>query len=208
MSNLITVDEFKILAPNANDPQKWVDAMHSVLPSYEITRGNRLAMFIAQCGHESGGFTILQENLNYSAQGLRKIFSKYFPTDELAAQYARQPEKIANRVYANRMRNGNEASGDGWKFRGRGIIQLTGRDNYERLSEFIWEDPSVLSDNPDLLADHYISLHGAGWYWERTGLNAFSDRDDILTVTKRINGGTHGLADRTSRYELAKKVLS
>ena len=108
--SLITVEEFVQLAPKAKNPDKWVAAINSVLPSYNITRGNRLAMFIAQCGHESAGFTVMQENLNYSADGLRKIFGKYFPTMELAQQYARQPEKIANRVYANRMGNGDESS--------------------------------------------------------------------------------------------------
>lgn len=205
--SLITIEEFKELAPRAKDPDRWVGAINAVLPSYEITRGNRLAMFMAQCGHESNGFSVLEENLNYSATGLRKIFGKYFPTDSIAAQYARQPEKIANRVYANRMSNGPESSGDGWKFRGRGIIQLTGKFNYMGLSTFIWEDETVLLDTPELLVDQHISLHGAGWYWSKTKLNAPSDRGDVLTVTKRINGGTHGLDDRQQRFNQAKRFL-
>lgn len=206
--SLITIEEFTQLAPKAKNPDKWVAAMNSVLPSYNITRGNRLAMFIAQCGHESAGFTVMQENLNYSADGLRKIFGKYFPTQELAQQYARQPEKIANRVYANRMGNGDESSGDGWKYRGRCSIQITGKSNYTNLSTYIWDDASILLNDPDLLLDEYISLHGAGWYWERTKLNDYCDRDDIVSVTKRINGGNHGSSDREARYAAAKKVLA
>ena len=165
---------------------------------------NRAAHFFAQTAHESGGFKAFSENLNYSAKGLRGIFRKYFPTDALANAYARQPMKIANRVYASRMGNGPESSGDGWKFRGRGFLQLTGHDNYKALSEYI-NRPDIM-DNPDLVAGE-LAIESALWFFDRNKLWSICDQGindgAILALTKRINGGTHGLEDRklkTKKY--------
>lgn len=171
----------------------------------------RAAHFFAQCAHESGNFKAFSENLNYNAKGLRKTFRKYFPTDALAAQYQRKPEMIANRVYVSRMGNGNEASGDGWRFRGRGAIQLTGKNNYQAFSDYI-KDPEVMT-NPDIVSTKY-SFESAMFFFETNKLWAICDRgvDDntILALTRRINGGTHGLADRnekTKRYATMLGVI-
>jgi putative chitinase len=165
---------------------------------------NRAAHFFAQTAHESGNFKAFSENLNYSAKGLRGIFRKYFPTDALANAYARQPQKIANRVYANRMGNGPESSGDGWKFRGRGALQLTGHDNYQAFANYI-NRPDVMT-NPDLVAGE-LCFESALWFFDRNKLWGICDQGvndaAILALTKRINGGTHGLDDRklkTKKY--------
>lgn len=164
----------------------------------------RQAAFLAQIGHESAAFTAVRENLNYSHRALRNIFGKYFPTDELAKQYARQPEKIANRVYANRMGNGDEASGDGWRFRGRGLIQLTGKNNYTSCSADVHVD---LIENPEWLESPQGAVSSALWYWNKNNLNSFADVEDIRGMTKRINGGYHGLDDRIEKYQRAKEIL-
>jgi len=180
----------------------------SVAEKFGVTTPLRLAHFLAQCAHESGNFTAVKENLNYSADGLRKIFGKYFPTDALAAQYARQPEKIANRVYASRMGNGNEASGDGFKFRGRGYIQLTGKENYAAFDKIVEED--ILA-NPDLVATKYPLL-SAAFFFNKNGLWAICDKGDsidiVTMVTKRVNGGTHGLEDRITKFRLFNSSLN
>lgn len=163
---------------------------------YKLNR-NRAAHFFAQCAHESGGFKAFSENLNYSAQGLRNIFGKYFPTAELANAYARQPAKIANRVYANRMSNGPEASGDGFAFKGRGALQLTGRANYQAFADYI-NRPDIMT-NPDLVATE-LAFESALWFFDKNKLWSICDQGitdaAILQLTKRINGGTHGLDDR------------
>ena len=163
---------------------------------YKLNR-NRAAHFFAQCAHESGGFKAFSENLNYSAQGLRNIFGKYFPNEALANAYARQPAKIANRVYANRMSNGDEASGDGFAFRGRGALQLTGRANYQAFADYI-NRPDVMT-NPDLVATE-LAFESALWFFDKNKLWSICDQGitdaAILQLTKRINGGTHGLEDR------------
>jgi putative chitinase len=182
----------------------WYEALSAILPEYEINTPQRVAAFVAQCAHESGNFRMLKENLNYRAVTLRKIFPKYFPTDELAAQYAGKPEKIANRVYGGRMSNGPEESGDGWKFCGRGLIQLTGKDNYTRYAQ-------SLEISLDEAAEHLTTFEGcvqsAAWFWEANNLNQWADSADILTMTKRINGGTIGLEDRIKHYNHAMHVL-
>ena len=174
---------------------------------FNITTNLRLAHFLAQCAHESGGFKLTTENLNYSAAGLQTVFSKYF-TAKTAEAYARRPEKIANRVYANRMGNGDEASGEGWKYRGRGYIQLTGKDNYKSFDNTVGED--ILA-NPDLVAAKY-PLASAAFFFERNKLWALCDRgsDDITvtTVTKRVNGGTNGLADRLQYFKEFYNLLT
>jgi putative chitinase len=182
----------------------WTDALNKILPDYGIDTPQRVAAFIAQAAHESGNFTALHENLNYRAVTLRKVFPKYFPTDEMAAQYAQQPERIANRVYANRMGNGPEESGDGFRYCGRGLIQLTGQQNYQNFADSI-ETP--LDQIPDFLQTFEGAVQSACWFWENNNLNQYADTDDILTMTKRINGGTIGLEDRTRHYEHAKHVF-
>jgi putative chitinase len=166
---------------------------------------NRAAHFFAQTAHESGNFKAFSENLNYSAKGLRGIFGKYFPTDALARAYERKPEKIANRVYANRMGNGDEASGEGWKFRGRGPLQLTGKNNYRAFGKYIGREQEVL-DNPDIVANE-LGFESALWFFDANKLWGICDQGvndaAILALTKRINGGTHGLDDRklkTKKY--------
>jgi putative chitinase len=165
---------------------------------------DRAAHFFAQTAHESGGFKAFSENLNYSAKGLRGIFGKYFPTDALARAYERQPMKIANRVYANRMGNGDEASGEGWLFRGRGSLQLTGKFNFKAFSDYIGR-PDVMT-NPDLVATE-LAFESALWFFDKNKLWGICDQGvndaTILALTKRINGGTHGLDDRklkTKKY--------
>ena len=166
---------------------------------------NRAAHFFAQTAHESGNFKAFSENLNYSAKGLRGIFGKYFPTDALARAYERKPEKIANRVYANRMGNGDEASGDGWKYRERGPLQLTGKNNYRAFGKYIGREQEIL-DNPDLVANE-LGFESALWFFDANKLWSICDQGvndaTILALTKRINGGTHGLDDRklkTKKY--------
>ena len=189
-------------------PASVIAELPTIIEKSNITTANRLAHFLSQCSHESGGFTVLRENLNYSADGLRRVFPKYFPTPEIAAQFARQPEKIANKVYASRMGNGAEASGDGYKFRGRGFIQLTGHDNYKAFGTFLNED--ILS-NPDLVATKYPLL-SAAFFFNRNNLWTICDQGDsdavIKSLTKRINGGFNGLEDRIAKFRLYKPLIS
>lgn len=181
------------------------DAVLAQIPDtvakFDLGTPLRLAHFLAQCGHESAGFKAVSENLNYGAKGLQSIFKKYFPTEAKALEYERKPEKIANLVYANRMSNGDEASGDGFRFRGRGYIQLTGRANYTSFNKFVDDDVVV---NPDLVATKYPLL-SAGWFFHSNGLHKLADGGAtdavVTTVTKRVNGGTIGLADRISHFK-------
>lgn len=182
----------------------WYEALCKILPDYDINTVPRVAAFLAQCAHESGGFRALKENLNYRAVTLRKVFPKYFPTDELANAYAQKPEMIANRVYGGRMGNGDEHSGDGFRYCGRGLIQLTGKENYTRFAESI-ETP--VEEIPEFLATFEGAIQSACWFWETTNLNQYADSGDILTMTKRINGGTIGLEDRKKHYAHAMHVL-
>jgi len=188
------------------------DAVIALIPDtaqkFQINTPLRLAHFLAQCGHESGGFKATQENLNYSAKGLRGIFGKYFPTDALAEQYQRKPEAIASRVYGGRMGNGAEPTKEGYKFRGRGYIQLTGKDNYTAFGKAINED--VIS-NPDLVSSKYALL-SAAWFFSKNGLHKMADEgatDAVVTkITKRVNGGTIGLADRIKHFKEYYSLLS
>jgi len=182
----------------------WYEALCKILPDYDINTVPRVAAFLAQCAHESGGFRALKENLNYRAVTLRKVFPKYFPTDDLANAYAQKPEMIANRVYGGRMGNGDEHSGDGFRYCGRGLIQLTGKENYTRFAESI-ETP--VEEIPEFLATFEGAIQSACWFWETTNLNQYADSGDILTMTKRINGGTIGLEDRKKHYAHAMHVL-
>ena len=203
----LTLDQLRQLLPKNPYVEYWHKALIQLLPDYEINSKERIAAFVAQCAHESGNFMVLTENLNYRWQSLRKIFPKYFPTDELAQQYANMSNKqeaIANRIYANRMGNGDEASGDGWRYRGRGLIQLTGKDNYT------WFAIS-LEITPEEATEYLTTFEGAAqsacWFWETNKLNQWADAGDILTLTRRINGGTIGLEDRIKHYKHALHVL-
>lgn len=181
-------------------PDSVIAQIPFVVNQYKINTALRLSHFLAQCGHESANFRAVKENLNYSAEGLTKTFKKYFPTLEIAKDYARQPEKIASKVYANRMGNGNEASKDGFKYLGRGFIQLTGKANYIEFDKSVQED---IINNPELVATKY-PLASAAWFWNKNGLNAIADKgatDAVITsITKRVNGGTIGLADRIQHF--------
>jgi putative chitinase len=202
-----TINKLARCIPNNKQPEVWFGLLNEHLPNFRIDTVERVAGFISQCQHESNDFTILQENLNYSWQGLRATFPKYFPTDSEAQKFHRRPELIANRVYANRMANGNEASGDGWKFRGRGIIQITGRHNYTECSRYLFKDDRLV-DNPDMLTDPTFAILGACWFWERNKLNEICDRRDVVLLSRRINGGTIGLDDRLKKWDRAIAVLS
>lgn len=182
----------------------WYEALCQLLPDYEIDTPQRVAAFIAQCAHESGGFRFLKENLNYRAESLMRTWPRHFPTIEIARQYERQPEKIANRAYANRMGNGDEASGDGWRYLGRGLIQLTGKNNYEAFAESI-ETP--LEEIPEFLGTFEGAVQSACWFWETNNLNVQADAGDIKTMTRKINGGFIGLEDRIKHYEHALHVF-
>jgi putative chitinase len=193
-----------ILHGNA-DAAAWADAALEILPKYEINTPNRIAGFFAQCGHESMNFTALSENLNYRAETLEKLFSKYFSkAGRNAADYAKQPEKIANVIYANRMGNGDTASGEAYLFRGRGVIQLTGKDNY---SAFALSIKMTLPDVIEYVQTKKGALESACWYWNSRKLNMACDEGDIVKMTKLVNGGTIGLEDRRKHYEQALAVL-
>ena len=189
-------------------PDSVIAMIPEVAAKFQIDTPLRLAHFLAQCGHESGGFKLTQENLNYSAKGLNGIFKKYFPTLESAVSYERKPEKIANKVYGGRMGNGLEASGEGWKFHGRGFIQLTGKDNYTAFTKSIGEDCIA---NPDLVASKY-ALASAAWFFNKNGLHKMADggaNDTTVTsITKRVNGGTIGLPDRIKHFNEYYKLLA
>jgi putative chitinase len=189
-------------------PDSVISQIPGIQTKFELNTPLRLAHFLAQCGHESGGFKLVKENLNYGAKGLVSIFKKYFPDEATALVYERKPEKIANVVYANRMGNGDKASGDGWKFHGRGFIQLTGHDNYKAFSAAINEDCVA---NPDLVATKY-PLASAAWFFHKNGLHKIADEgatDAVVTkVTKRVNGGTIGLADRIKHFKEFHTLLA
>jgi putative chitinase len=204
---MITQEQLKQLLPKNPYVSYWHKALEQLFPDYEINTPQRMAAFIAQCAHESGGFMVLTENLNYRWQSLRKIFPKYFPDDAIAQDYASRPNKqeaIANRIYASRMGNGPEESGDGYRYRGRGLIQLTGRSNYTWFA-------ASLEISPEEATEYLTTFEGAAqsacWFWETNKLNQWADKGDILTLTKRINGGTIGLDDRIKHYEHALHVL-
>lgn len=203
-NNLVTGAQLSQIMPAMKEPEEWADVINRILPTYAITGRERVAAFIAQCAHESMQFNRLSENLNYSKAGLVGVFSKYFD-DRTAEEYQRKPELIANRVYADRMGNGNESSGDGWKYRGRGVIQLTGKNNYAKFNEHI--DADVIND-PDQVSDSKeIALRSACWFWYTNNLNNLADSGDFVKLTKRINGGTHGLSEREEFYREALRVL-
>ena len=203
----ITPEQLRQIIPQNPYVDQWCSALNKLLPDYGIDTPQRVAAFIAQCAHESGNFAFLKENLNYRAASLRKVFPKYFPDDAIANHYAGLPnraEAIANRIYANRMGNGDEASGDGYRYCGRGLIQLTGKNNYTLFAESI-ETP--VEDVPAYLETFEGAVQSACWFWETNNLNQFADADDIKTMTRRINGGFIGLEDRIRHYEHARHVF-
>jgi putative chitinase len=190
-----------------NNPylEHWAEALNKILPDYDISTPQRVAAFIAQAGHESGNFTALHENLNYRPETLRKVFPHYFPDDATAQQFAHQPEMIASRVYANRMGNSDEASGDGFRYCGRGLIQLTGKTNYQSFADSV---QMAVEDVPAFLQTFEGAIQSACWFWESNNLNQYADNGDFVTMTKRINGGTIGIEDRQQRYLRAMQVFS
>ena len=181
----------------------WFDALSQALPDYEINTPARIAAFLAQCGHESGGFTAIKENLNYKAESLCRVWPRYFNAGN-ANDYAHNQEKIANRAYASRMGNGPEESGDGYKFCGRGLIQLTGRSNYQAFADSI---QISIDDASEYLKTFEGCVQSACWFWEANNLNRWADAGDIEKMTKIINGGVLGLDDRTARYHHALQIL-
>jgi putative chitinase len=214
---MLTAEQFAGLFPKAQDPQSWVDSMNNVFPTYKINTLKRIAAFLAQCGHESGGWIVFEENLNYSAERLMVIFKKYFSTKELANDYARQPQKIANLVYGGRLGNGPEESGDGWLYRGRGPIQLTGKNNYREFAKYMFEenlieDQEKFLNNPYLVAatataDRKFALMSAIWFWNKNKLNVEADAGNLESMTRKINGGLNGLEDRKKLYNQAIELL-
>lgn len=183
----------------------WVDALNETFQRFNILTPIQQASFIGQCGHECGNFRILEENLNYRAETLMKLWKSRFPTIEVANEYAKNPKKIANKVYANRMGNRDESSGDGYRFRGRGCIQLTGHANYFHAGQACGEDFVM---QPDLVATPRYAAMTAGWFWDTHKLNQYADRQDFLMMTKKINGGTIGLDDRIRHINHALDILN
>lgn len=198
-------------ASNERNRKLYLEHINNAMKHFGITERFAVCAFLAQIGVESGQLAYVSENLNYSSSGLRTVFGKYFPTESMAKEYARKPEKIANRVYANRMGNGNEESGDGWRYRGRGLIQITGKDNYRLVSKALDTDFIL---QPDLLAMPKFAALSAAEYWNRNGLNELAkrlggnaDTDTFKAITKRINGGYNGLKERTEIYNLCKRYI-
>lgn len=196
---------------NNSEIDEWFDAIERILPDHDIDTPERVAGFIAQCAHESGDFKRLEENLNYSEKALNSVFGRYFgPGKRDAAEYARNPEKIANYVYMDEFRSkagalGNTEEGDGWRFRGRGLKQLTGRNNYTTFAKDIGISAEKAAE---YLETKKGAVHSACWFWKKNNLNRYADNNDIVGMTKKINGGTIGLEDRTARYEKAMAVMT
>ena len=199
------IEMLKDMGVSDTDAAQYLPHLEEALPKHGIADSRlRLAHFFAQVLHESGCMRFDMENLNDSSDALQKVFGKYFTTKEQADGYARNPEKIANRVYAGRMGNGDETSGDGWKYRGRGLIQLTGRSNYKAFAE--WIGDARVMDEPDLVSTEY-AVHSAVFFWDRNDLNRLADKDDVVAVTTRINGGVNGLAHRRELLNKANGLL-
>ena len=203
-TGVVSTEQLQKLFPKNKNCADLCAALNAVLPKYEISTPKRVAAFLAQCGHESAGFTVLAENLNYSAEGLSKVFPKRFPTAAAAQPYHRQPEKIANKIYCDRMGNGSEASGDGYKFRGRGAIQLTGKDNYSAFAKSIGK---TLDETVAYCETLEGAICSAAWFWQKNKINDCADCGDIVAMTKKINGGTIGLDDRKKHYNEALHIL-
>lgn len=204
---MFTSAQLQQLLPNNPYVGKWYEVLSKLLPEYNINTPKRIAAFLSQCIHESGEFTILVENLNYTLPTLRKVFPKYFPNDNIALLYINKPNKqeaIANRVYANRMGNGDEASGDGFRYRGRGLIQITGKNNYQSFADSVESNINVI---PDYLETFEGAVQSACWFWESNNLNRFADVGDIVGLSKAINGGLNGLDSRLALYKKVSQII-
>lgn len=207
---MITLQQFSAMIPRNKEPEEWYENVVDMFKKYDITTPLRIAGFMAQCGHESADFTRLEENLNYSEKALNSVFGRYFGSGKRdAAEYARNPEKIANYVYQDEFRSsrgkmGNTEPGDGWRFRGRGIKQLTGRNNYTAFGKSVGMSAEEAAE---YVATKKGALESACWFWATNKIDRYADNDDIVAMTKRINGGTIGLDDRKMRYERAKDIL-
>jgi putative chitinase len=204
---MITIELLQKVCPKTKKEvlEQYVASLNRVCKQYGISDNHkRVAAFLAQVAHESGGFNFTKENLNYNAKALQSVFKKYYPTEKDAIVHERKPEQIANKVYASRMGNGDEKSGDGWTYRGRGLIQLTGKENYTKFSESI---KKPLKEAVDYLETPEGAVESAAWFWSKNKLNELCDKDDFVTLTKKINGGTNGLEDRKHHYEIALKAL-
>lgn len=203
MISFLTQDKLDKILPLNKETKEWFLIFQQVLPKYDINTLDRVVMFMAQCSHESNQFTVLKENLNYSKLGLLKVFPKYFNEANIGP-YIRNPEKIANLVYANRMGNGNEASGDGWKFRGCGPIQTTGHENYDALATYL---KITIEQLLVYMNTKQGQLESACFYWNEHQLNSFADTKNIESATKRINGGLIGLDERKKNYYFIEQIL-
>lgn len=199
-----TTNELKLCVPGNKNLTELHAVLCDLLPKYQINTPDRVACFISQCAHESNEFNVLRENLNYSAQGLMATWPKRFTNADIANQYARKPQMIANKVYANRLGNGPESSGDGWKYRGRGAIQLTGKDNYNRFAKSIGK---TLEETVSYLETLQGAIESACYYWKTNNLNRFCDNGDFKGLTIAINGGLNGFDDRRKKYINALGVL-
>ena len=199
-----TQDQLQQFLPRNPHVEHWFEALSQNLPDYQLTTVQRVASFLGETYVESAAYTAIQENLNYRAESLMRTWPSHFPTMEIANQYAHQPERIANRAYANRMGNGDEASGDGYKFCGRGLIQLTGKTNY---TKFAADLGISVDETVAYLETPEGAVSSAGWFWDNNNLNSYCDKDDFVGLTKRINGGTIGLEDRKHHYELALSLI-
>lgn len=204
MGKIVTVEIFKQIFPKSIDAVKIQSAFAKYFAQYEINTTNRRAGFLAQCGHESNGFSVMTENLNYGTQGLLDTFHKYFPTIASTEGYNRQPQKIANKVYANRMGNGDEASGDGWRYKGIGFLQTTGHDNYKAFADY---KKISLEQAVTYLSTIEGAVESALYFWKTHNLNKYCDNDDIVGMSKVVNGGSNGIEDRTRLYTKIKSLL-
>ena len=200
----ITLEQLKKSVPNCEHPEKFLPHLNHYMINEGIITPLRKAHFLAQVAHESGDLNRLTENLNYSATALQNTFRKYFADRETAEKYARRPEAIANRVYANRMGNGPESSGDGWRYRGAGLIQLTGKNNHKAFAD---ASGKPLESIGDYLRSYEGAVHSAVWFWAKNGLNKLADQNDIMGITRRINGGYNGLQDRTDKFRRIIQIL-
>jgi putative chitinase len=196
--------QLALIIPRCKYVSEWYEALQECLSQEKIDTSLRLAAFLAQCGHESADFNILKENLNYRAATLVKTWPKHFPNLEIANQYAHKPVAIANRAYANRMGNGSESSGDGFRYSGKGLIQLTGKNNYQLFSAYIGVP---IEDSAEYILTFEGAVKSACWFWNKNNLNQTADNGDLVRMTKIINGGNKGLDDRINRYKNALKIL-
>ena len=195
--SLVTVDLLRCVT-TPEMAEKWVDAISATCVRFDINTPLRVAGFVSQISHESNGFRATVEDLHYRASSLMAVWPSRFPNLDVANAYAMKPEKIANRAYCDRMGNGDEVSGDGWKYRGRGLIQLTGKDNY---AAFAMKCDNEALTKPDLVAETDLAAESAGWFWSTRNLNNYADEGNVEGMTRRINGGTNGLDDRQARYD-------